>query len=216
MKNYTYLILLVPFLLIVMVFSSTTVFAQDSYEPPWELVKEEGNLKVYTRKSFDSEIKELRITTSMKVPLKDFIDALNDADSYKDWVYKCESSSLVQKVSETELYYQIETDFPFPLSDRDLVVHTKQRIDDSGTFYSNSVASPDKRPEEEGVVRINLYESQWKVTPQNDGSVYIDYNSKVDPAGNIPLWVINLGITVGPVKSMERFTQFVEDWTLNK
>ena len=216
MKNNTHLFLLIPNLLIILVFSSTSVFAQGSDLAPWDLVKEEGDLKVYTRKNLDSGIKELRMTTSIRASLEDYIDALNDADSYKDWVYKCESSSLVLKVSDTELYYQIETDFPFPLSDRDLVVHTKQRIDENGTFYSNSVAAPDKRPEENGVVRINMYESHWKATPQNDGSVYIDYNSKVDPAGNIPQWVVNLGITVGPVKSMESFTQFVEEWILTK
>ena len=196
--------------------SFTQAFSQSSGLEDWELVKEKGDLKVYTRKSPDSDIKELRIITTMKAPIHDFIDALNDADSYKTWVYKCESSRLVQKVSDSELYYQVETDFPFPFSNRDLVARTIQKFDDSGIFYSDTVATPDKQPEEKGVVRISLFESHWKVIPQNDGSVYIDYNSKVDPAGYIPQWIVNLGIHVGPIKSMERFTQFVEEWRLNK
>lgn len=205
MKKYS---LLLFFLFIF----SANGFAQAPFAQDWELVKEKGDLKVYTRKSLDSDIKELRITTTMKASVNDFVDALNDADSYKVWVYKCESSKLVQKISDSELYYQVETDFPFPMSDRDLVAHTRQEFDESGIFYSNSIATPDRTPKEEGVVRINLFESHWKVIPQNDGSVYIDYNSKVDPAGHIPKWVVNLGLTVGPIKSMERFTQFVEEW----
>jgi hypothetical protein len=48
------------------------------------------------------------------------------------------------------------------------------------------------------------------VTPLKDGSVDIDYHSKVDPSGNIPMWIVNLGLTVGPVKTMESFANFVE------
>jgi len=210
MKNYSFLCLLV------MTFFFTDVFAQSSDIPPWELMKEEGPLKVYTRKSQDSDIKELRMTTTMNASITDFIEALNDANSYKEWVYKCESSRLVRRISNTELYYQIETDFPFPLSDRDLVVRTQQKFDNFGNFYSDSYACPEHQPEENGVVRIQTFESHWKVIPQSDGSVYIDYNSKVDPAGNIPQWVVNLGLTVGPVKTMERFTQFVEEWKLKQ
>jgi hypothetical protein len=208
MKKDTYILFLLLFI-------SSNFFAQSSDIPPWELVKEKGPLKVYTRNSLDSDIKELRITTTMNASIDDFVDALSDADSYKEWVYKCESSKLVQKISDSELYYHVETDFPFPLSDRDLVVHTKQRFDETGVFYSDSFAISGIRPEEKGVVRIDLFESHWKVTAQNDKSIIIDYNSKVDPAGNIPLWVVNLGLTVGPVKSLERFTQFVEEWRSN-
>ena len=213
MKNYSFLFSFIAFVLTI---SFTDVFAQGSKNIPWELIKVKEPLRIYTRTSTDSDIKEIRMTTTIKASLTDFIDALNDADSYKKWVYKCESSKLVKKVSSTELYYQIETDFPFPLSDRDLVVRTIQKFDDSGVFYSNSVAYPDKEPEKKGVVRIQLFESHWKVTPQNDGSVYIDYNSKVDPAGSIPQWVVNLGLTVGPIKSMESFTKFVEEWKRNQ
>ena len=210
MKTKTCLLILLPLLLAAFNFSDTIVFAQSSPIPPWELIKEQGPLKVYTRKSEDSDIKELRITTQMKATLNDFIEALNDADSYKEWVYKCASSRLVERISDFELYYQVESDFPFPLSDRDLVVYTIQKIDASGTFHSDSVARPDYQPKEKGVVRISLFESHWKVTALGDGTVFIDYNSKVDPAGNIPLWVINLGLTIGPVKTMESFTEFVE------
>ena len=212
MKNYSSFLLIIG---LTLSFFFTSVFAQSSDEQPWELVKEVGSLKVYTRKSSGSDIKELRMTTTMQASMSDFIDALNDADSYKVWVYKCESSRLVEKISENELYYQVESDFPFPLSDRDLVAYTKQNLDSTGTFYSHSIATPDKEPEEKGVVRINMFESNWKVTPNGDGSVYIGYNSKVDPAGYIPQWVVNLGLIVGPIKSMERFTQFVEEWKLS-
>lgn len=213
MKTKPCFLFLLPFILI---FSDKSVFGQSALLPGWELIKEQGPLKVYTRKSADSDIKELRITTNMKASMDDFVNALNDADSYKEWVYKCPNSQLVKKVSDHELYYRVETDFPFPLSDRDLVVYTKQRFDASGVFYSDSVARPDYQPKEDGMVRIQLFESHWKVTSLKDGSIFIDYNSKVDPAGNIPQWVVNLGLTVGPVKSMESFTEFVEQRKFQK
>lgn len=213
MKHKLYFLIFLP---LVFILFDTNVFAQSAPLPAWELIKEQGPLKVYTRKSANSDIKELRMTTNMKASMEDFVNALNDADSYKEWVYKCSGSRLVKKISDHELYYHIETDFPFPLSDRDLVVYTKQKFDESGVFYSDSVARPDYQPKEDGLVRISLFESHWKVTSLQDGSVFIDYNSKVDPAGNIPQWVVNLGLTVGPVKSMESFTEFVEQRKFQK
>lgn len=211
MKNKPIFIVMILVILFAFTISNTMSFAQSAMGASWELVKEKGALKVYTRKNKDSDIKEIRITTNMRAPIENFVEALNDADSYKEWVYKCESSKLVKRISDSELYYQVETDFPFPMSDRDLVVQTVQRWDDFGNFYSDSIARPDYKPKEKGVVRIDLFESHWRVTPKNDGSVDIDYNSRVDPAGSIPQWIVNLGLTVGPVKSMESFTEFVEE-----
>ena len=67
------------------------------------------------------------------------------------------------------------------------------------------------RPKEEGVVRVKTFETHWKVTQLSGGQhIFIDYNSKMDPAGNIPQWVVNMGLTVGPIKTMQNFTKFVE------
>ncbi len=204
--NLVYLPAIFGFLILSVVFG----FAQSAPTDTWELIKEKGDLKVYTRKNINSNIKEIRITTLVRAPMEDFIDALNDADSYKLWVYRCSFSTLVEKPSSSELYYHTATDFPFPFSDRDLVVYTSQRFDEHGVFFSDSYARPDHLPMVEDVVRIFYFESHWKVTALDDGTLHIDYNSKVDPAGNIPQWIVNLGLTVGPVKSMEKFTEFVE------
>ncbi len=210
MKNNSTFFNLLLFSFLFLTFFNTTVYTQSSGNHPWELIKEKGPLKVYTRKSTDSDIKEIRMTTNIKAPIEDFVRALSDADSYKEWVYKCESSRLVKKISDFELYYQVETDFPFPFSDRDLVVHTTQKFDGPDSFYSHSIARPNFQPEENGVVRIDLFESHWKVTSRDDGSIDIDYHSKVDPAGYIPQWIVNMGLTIGPIKTMESFAEFVE------
>jgi hypothetical protein len=75
----------------------------------------------------------------------------------------------------------------------------------------HSVGLPDYKPEVEDIVRIRAFESSWEITPNNDGTVYIDYTAKTDPGGNIPAWIINLGIATGPVKTMEKLAEVVQD-----
>jgi hypothetical protein len=178
----------------------------------WALISNENGMKVYTRPNSKSGIKEVRITTRMETSIPGLMTALADVPGYENWVYKCVNPKRLKTASEQEYYYYVESDLPFPASNRDLVVRSRQWRDAAtGKVYSHSVGLPDYKPEVEDIVRIRAFESSWEITPNNDGTVYIDYTAKTDPGGNIPAWIINLGIATGPVKTMEKLAEVVQD-----
>ncbi len=175
----------------------------------WVLRHEKGVLKVYTRQNPDSGIQEVRITTRMNTPLAGFLSALSDVSAYQSWVYKCSEARLLETVNEQEFYYYSKTDLPFPVSDRDLVVHSRQWQDENGVIHSISNARPDYLPAQKSVVRIRSFRSYWKIQSSGADQVAIDYEIKTNPGGNIPAWIINLGITSGPVKTMEKLAEII-------
>lgn len=200
--------------LLTILFSSLIGYAhaQTHSESDWDLVKEEGTIEVFTRNNEDTNLKEIRITLTLESSIAAIEALLNDVPLYTSWVYKCSDSKELETVHSNEFYYYIVLDFPFPLSDRDLVVHSQHRIDEqTGVYYSHSSASPTGLIEEqEDFVRINLFESSWTITPLKDGVVYIDYQAISGPGGDIPIWLVNLAITKGPLETMKQFVELAQ------
>jgi len=151
-------------------FYSTTLPAQNESLKGWVLQEEKTNLKVYTRPDERSGIKEVRIIATIKTTIPSLMAALNDVDGYTEWVYKCEQPKKLTVNSPQDFYYYTKTDLPFPVADRDLVVHSKQWKDaQTGVVYSRSVASPNYISKEKDVVRIQTFESFWHITDDNNG-----------------------------------------------
>ncbi len=192
-------------------FFSEPLRGQGSVENSWKLVKQEGNTKVYTRSREDIKIKEVRITTNMKTSMNKFLKVLNDVPGYANWVFKCQNAKRILTVSEHEFYYYTSSNLPFPLSDRDMVIHSRQWTDPlTQTVYAESVADPHYLPEKEDYVRVPYLKSAWVIQPLKDGTLKINYSISTDPGGSLPSWLVNMAITQGPVKTMELLAELVE------
>jgi len=179
-------------------------------ESTWNFVDEEENIKVFTRKPESSSIKELRILAEVEGNMDTLIHIVNDAFNFGNWVYKCNASASLEVPDEYTVAYTATTDFPFPLSDRELVVLGKQWIDEDGRYKTHSVSAPDYTPQVKGKVRISHYESRWTIEKAKDNKIYVDYICSVDPGGNIPNWVTNLAITAGPIKTFNKLLELVK------
>ena len=65
----------------------------------WKLIKEEDNIQVFARIAENSSIKEIRITCSVKTTMERMESFLSDVPKYADWVYKCDTSILLNTSS---------------------------------------------------------------------------------------------------------------------
>ena len=211
MSNLGYLIPMKPNYLIchVVVLLTFMMWSQVSFAQldDWKLVREDEGIKVFSRIGETSTIKEIRITCSVKSSMEHLELFLSDVPKYADWVYKCDTSLLLKQISNTEIIYYITLNFPFPMTDRDLVIHSKHSIDSLGVYRSHSAASTEFPTEASDFIRISQFESTWEISPQNDGSLFIDYFAHSDPGGDIPAWLINMAIDQGPYHTMKQFIE---------
>jgi len=162
-------------------FIALSVVAQDSAttQPAWDFVAEKPGIKVYTRTTKTSSIKEI-------------------------------SGEPIEPTEGFNTAYAAITDFPFPMSDRELVAKSKQWKDDDGRLHSHTFSAPDDIPLKSGVVRIRDYEAKWVMEQVDTNRIHVEYISKVDPGGNIPAWVVNLALTAGPIKTFEALMKQVK------
>ncbi len=176
----------------------------------WELKTEKNGVKVYYRKT--TEVYELKLITSIKVPLSGIVTLFDAVDEYSVWGYKVAEARLLKRVSPTEMYYYSRIDFPWPLSDRDVVLHTKlEQNAHNNTVTSTSVAVSGWVPEAKDVVRLKKANTKWTLVPGTGGWLYVEYYLNSDPAGNIPDWVINMALDVGPRETIKRMKTILKN-----
>jgi hypothetical protein len=177
----------------------------------WDFWKERDGVKVYTRLKTGSKIKELKMETIFNGSLSSFVAVLQDLKSYDRWVYGNKEAKMIDYISDTEQIYYGVTDFPWPMSDRDYVVHNKMwQNPKTLTFNSLSIAQDGILPEKENIVRVSTLRAQWTLTPKRKGEFHVTYTVKSDPEGSIPSWITNMMLDVGPfktLKNLEKETQ---------
>jgi ribosome-associated toxin RatA of RatAB toxin-antitoxin module len=186
-------------------------FAQKTAD--WNLKKYSDGIAIYTRTAENSAYKELKSVVQLKTSLSSIIAVLNDCESYPQWVFHCEKSSTLKKISETELIHYQTVTAPWPVDDRDFVVDLKIVQDDkTGIVYQTATCIPNYIPVALNHVRITELNAIWTLTPMKNGFVNVEYQLLVNPGGNIPAWLANLTIIDGPFETMLN----LKDWVMKE
>ncbi|MFI5136171.1 MAG: START domain-containing protein, partial [Chitinophagales bacterium] len=168
----------------------------------WVQQKNENGIVVYTREISGSVIKEVRVVNYVKSSLSGMVALLLDTKNYTNWIYECTQSRPLKVVSAQEMYNYQVTNFPWPVSDRDLICNFKISQDSATKVVSfTKTGIPEYLPTQNPYVRIRNFESDYKLTPLPNDSVKVELQMKVDPGGDIPTWLINANIVMAPFKS---------------
>ncbi|MFN0174687.1 MAG: START domain-containing protein [Saprospiraceae bacterium] len=183
------------------------LFAQNT--DGWIFKNEKEGVKVYYRKT--SDVYELKLITSLKVSLSGLVTLLSEVDNYPKWGYKVAESRELKKVSDHETYYYSKLDFPWPLDDRDIVVHSKMEQDPiTRRVTATSIAKPDYIPATKGVIRMRNAHTSWTLLPGPGGWTYVEYYIYSDPGGSLPDWLVNMALDVGPRETIKNMRGFVQ------
>lgn len=195
-----------------MLLIASIAFSQGAKEDNnWEFVVEKPSIKVYTRTTNTSDIKELRILADFDGQIDTLLLILNEATNYPSWVYKCAKSEPISPGEGYNTAYSAISDFPFPMSDRELVAKSNQWKDEEGRLIQQTVSAAEDIPIKPGIVRIKDYSAKWIMEQTDTNTIHVEYISTVDPGGNIPTWIINLALTTGPIKTFEKLMKQVSE-----
>lgn len=195
--------------LISLIFVSS-LYAQ-STTPAWKFIKETNGVKVFFRDMPDQKLHEVKILTTFNTNLSTLVAAMRDVSAYPTWVYKVDASKKVKDISNLEMVYYNHVDFPWPLSDRDAVIHTKvSQNSKTKEVISVSFAEPLSVPSNKELVRIMVFNSKWTFTPK-EKIVYGEYVFRSNPGGNIPAWLVNSSLDEGPVKTILQLKRLLKN-----
>ena len=118
---------------------------------------------------------------------------------------------ILKRNSLYDFYYYTETTIPWPMSNRDVVVHLTMTRDSLNRFLKITAAGvPGYIPEKSGKVRVPRSLIRWYVTMPSSTSISIVYTFEADPGGNMPAWLVNMFADKGPYESFKKLSQILK------
>lgn len=189
-------------ILIEILFLNSMLFGQDNNN--WKLVKNfDNNIKAYVQKVPDSQIKKVKVETILEATLSELVSILKDSEDHHNWVFLNKKAITIEITDNFNWKYYGLINSPWPVSDRDFVTEVsliQNRIDYSITITSSGI--PEFLPKEDCCVRVPFIYSVWTFNPTGNDSIQVSLELEADLGGNIPVWLINMAVTKGPVSTM--------------
>jgi len=177
----------------------------------WKLTKNKDGIQVYQRDAKNSNFKNIKVECTLEGNFEKLIAIINNVNHYKDWVYNNKTTTLLKRVNGYEFYYYTETFLPWPLDNRDAVMHTRITKDSSNRILRiNSIAVPNYIAKKEDKVRISHSDINWNVTKISSNNIRIVYTFETDPGGNVPAWLVNSFADKGPYESFKKLGELLK------
>ncbi|MFY0686019.1 MAG: hypothetical protein JXQ90_02580 [Cyclobacteriaceae bacterium] len=170
-------------------------FSQSS----WELDRDKDGIQVYTRQEQESDFKSFKAVMTLWTTPAQIMNVLREADQYTRWYGFTKASELLNQTDTTQYNY-VETIFPWPYSNRDMVYRMSTSLINANIIKVSLRGIPDYIPAREGIVRMQHAEG-FMLLEQVDDKTIVTYQFHSEP-GDVPSWLANNAIAELPVKTM--------------
>ncbi|MCF6243175.1 MAG: hypothetical protein L3J74_17780 [Bacteroidales bacterium] len=169
----------------------------------WELVKEKEGIKIYARKVNNSPFDELLGIYITNTRLSSIVSLLKDYNNQPNWVFANVETSLLNAPNNFEWYYYMKTDAPWPVADRDIIIHAVLTQDSlSHTIHVNVKGIPQYLKVNKGIVRLPYLKSSWEFIPISADKTMIRLQILTDIGGEVPAWLVNMVKEKAPLNTL--------------
>jgi hypothetical protein len=178
-------------------------------EDNWELQREEANITVYTRPVEGSPYHEVKATARISAPVERVAEFLGDGNGCVEWRTVCESSRVIETVSEHERYVYLVLDLPWPAQDRDLVMHTTTTINAESFSATVAMKSDSSRHPPADYIRAEST-GQFLIRAVGPGQAEFTSIMHTDLGGNLPAGPVNARLAEGAFDDLNRLRELAE------
>jgi hypothetical protein len=195
--------------LLALCLSLTASTAALSNEAEWTLEKDEQQVQLYTRPVADSPFLEVKATTLLNAPIARVVEAFGTGEGCSAWRAMCKSSEIIGAVSDTEHYVYLVLDMPWPLSDRDMVIHSTAHIDQAARTVTVQLEPASSKHPATDLVRAES-SGEYTIKALSDQQVELTYIMHTDLRGDLSPEMINPRVaesTLTDVVALRRLTE---------
>jgi hypothetical protein len=183
-------------------------FLQGYAQSNCKLRKEEDGIKVYTCHVDTSRFKSILTEFDIRCSFEDIKKAVLEIDHYPKWQFNTIEGTVLRHVSDNEKIYRTVIEAPWPVSDRDMVVHLRLLQNPHELLiFTDSEAGI--KNEVRGLVRVPFSHAQWTVTLLNENTLHVKYQMLIDPGGSVPAWLVNWACANGPLQSFQNLKKLL-------
>lgn len=173
----------------------------------WEIDKEKDSIIVYTRVETDSDFKSFKAEITLVASVKELIEILKDADNYIQWYGYTKMSRILHSEYSVQYNY-VETKFPWPYSNRDMVYCMSIDTVSRDIIEISLKGIIDYIPSKKGIVRMK--KAEGSIILKSCGSkTQIIYTFHSEPGGDVPPWLANSSIAEMPFRTLSGLRKMI-------
>ncbi len=174
----------------------------------WELEKEKDGIRVYLSDAPGSEYKAVKVECTLTGTYAKLVALLTNVPQFSKWIYNTKNSRILKENTPLDFIYYSETHMPWPLSNRDVIIHMRIKTDSlPRCLIISGTGEPELLPQIPSIVRVTQYKASWKVTMPTPKTIQISYILELDPGGNIPAWIANSFADKGPLGTFSNLAE---------
>ncbi len=185
----------IPVLLSLFLMISLHVYSQIA----WAIDKDKEGVKVYTRVEEHSEFKSFKAVMTVAASMDEILKILKDADGYSKWYGFTKTSRLLKQEKNVQYNY-VETIFPWPYKNRDMVYRMSWDTINEGAIRIALQGVPDYIGVKGGIVRMKKAVG-YILLQHSQGITEVIYEFHSEPGDNVPPWLANNSIAELPFKT---------------
>ena len=181
-------------------------------EPQWEQVAYKDGITVWAKEREGRPIPTFRGVGLVDASVLEVMAIYEDPTRHTEWMHACLESRVVERASDTEAIWYNLINAPWPVSNRDLVVHSTITVSTRRQIIWNhfrAISHPAELPKK-GVVRVPWMEGFFKFEYVNPQKTRVTYQVSTDPGGWIPHWLARLASKDLPIKTIRNLRRQVE------
>jgi hypothetical protein len=188
-------------------FCFSLVLAQNE----WKLAKEENGVKVFVRDHIHSNRKEFKAFTEFhNVTLNQLFMLFKNTHLAPQWSYAITYAEKLDSISPTEKIVYFQSELPFPLADRDIVLSQKLYWKNENEFVCEAKSIPAYRLKNKKFVRVSDSNTIWTFKKADAKSVWVSYEFYTDPQVPLPASFIKIFMVRTPLLVFEKFKKYLE------
>lgn len=178
----------------------------------WKQERNEGGINVFSSDVPNSVFKAIKVEAELTGTYTKLIALLSDVSQFSKWIYHSKTTTMLQKNSALDFIYHTETFLPWPMSNRDAVIHLQFNTDSLPKFMTiTGTGEPGRIPKTAGLVRVSHYSARWKVTMPSVQTIRIYYELELDPGGSLPGWMANMFADKGPFETFSNLAKKLKE-----
>ncbi len=186
----------------------------------WNLVKKRNGITVYTREVEGSDFLAFRGEAVVEGSVDALVAILYDTPNAPAWIHDCSFGMTLEEMSFEENYIFQIYDLPFPVSNRQVILHSQltynqegARLDtkEANSFCENSDNSRCQKVKDEDLIEITRSRGYYLFTRTGEKGTKVIWQQHIEPGGSIPDWLANALVVDIPYNSLLKLKELVKD-----
>jgi len=170
----------------------------------WKILEIKDGIEVALREQPGRDLPTMRGRTVLNGDIDRLVAILRDPDQATEWAEGASEVTLISRDDSRDIVHTY-IDLVWPVWDREIVSSSKLQTVDAGNEYIlSSAAVPGFVPEKEGIIRIKDGTTHFHLKKRAPGKVWVEYLVNVDPAGDIPRWLVRWTAESVPSRTLKK------------